>query len=71
MDQELQDRVEASRASWYERAAAAGITAPPAADSWAALNPGADWAAGEDRAADLARFGDDHSTDTSAEADVA
>jgi hypothetical protein len=53
-DQELNARVEASRADWYARAAELGITTAgtevPVADTWAALNPGADWAANEDRA---------------------
>lgn len=58
-DQELEAAVEASRADWYRRAAELGVTThnPEAKpDSWVALNPGADWAAAEDLAAELAHF---------------
>lgn len=74
-DQELQTAVKASRADWYARDEALGVTAP-AADSWAARNPGADWAANEDTAASQQGreswdWGDEYGTDTDHEADVA
>lgn len=75
-NQELNARVEASRADWYARAAELGITSAgaevPVADTWAALNPGADWAANEDRAAELAHFQADQAAHyADADADVA
>jgi hypothetical protein len=74
-DQELNVRVEASRANWYARAAELGITTAgtqvPVADTWAALNPGTDWAANEDRAAELARQPDQAAHYTDADTDVA
>jgi hypothetical protein len=74
--QELNARVEASRADWYARAAEAGITTAgaqaPVADTWAALNPGANWATGEDRAAELAHVqGDQAAHYADADVDVA
>lgn len=53
-DQELQ-AAEASRTDWYARAEARGVTADHVRpgvelDTWAALNPGTDWAANEDSA---------------------
>lgn len=58
-DQELAEKAQASQDDWYRRAAELGVTTHnPVAepDSWVALNPGTDWAAAEDRAAELAHF---------------
>ncbi len=55
-DEEIEAAVAASRGDWYARAVALGVeighnpTTATAADSWATLNPGADWAASEDAA---------------------
>lgn len=75
-DQELQ-AAEASRTDWYARAEARGVTADHVRpgvelDTWAALNPGTDWAAGEDRArAELARYPDQAAQYANDTADVA
>jgi hypothetical protein len=74
-DQEMQ-AAEASRTDWYARAEARGVTADHVRpgvelDTWAALNPDADWAANEDRAAELARYPDQTAHYTDAGADVA
>lgn len=60
--------VEASRANWYARAAQLGVTTfsptPPAElDTWAARNPGGEWAANEDV---VARFESDAARDAEA-----
>jgi hypothetical protein len=74
-DQEMQ-AAEASQDDWYARAEALGVTADHVRpgvelDTWAALNPGADWAANEDRAAELARYPDQAAHYADDAADVA
>lgn len=74
-DQQLQ-AAEASLADWYARAEALGVTADHVRpgvelDTWAALNPGSDWAANEDRAAELARHPDQAAQSADDTADVA
>lgn len=73
-DQELQ--AEASLNDWYARAEALGVTADHVRsgvelDTWAALNPGADWAANEDNAAELTRYPDQAAHYADGEVDVA
>jgi hypothetical protein len=74
-DQELQ-AAQASQADWYARAEARGVTADHVRpgvelDTWAALNPGADWAAGEDNAARWTQEMKDAEAAQAADADAA